>query len=66
MNQEIWRKVEELFHAALEHAPDGRLAFLDAACGKDTDLRRSDYCYRKKNELEVFWRSLPSGTRPSR
>jgi Tol biopolymer transport system component len=40
MNPERWRKVEEFFHAALERAPEARPAFLDGACGGDTDLRR--------------------------
>src|SRR5690348_3867082 len=39
MKQELWRKVEELFHAALERTPDERQAFLDGICGADTDLR---------------------------
>jgi hypothetical protein len=29
MDQELWRKVEELFHAALDCAPEARQAFLD-------------------------------------
>ena len=40
MRPELWRQVEELFHAALEHSPDDRRAFLDSACGQDTELRR--------------------------
>src|ERR1700732_3462458 len=40
MNQEFWRKVEELFHAALERAPEARQAFLDGACNGDSGLRR--------------------------
>jgi eukaryotic-like serine/threonine-protein kinase len=36
---ERWQKVEELFHAALERAPEGRAAFLDGACGGDHYLR---------------------------
>jgi len=40
MDQERWRRIEELFHAALEREPDARSAFLDVACGGDTDLRR--------------------------
>src|ERR1700680_893621 len=40
MDQERWRRVEELFHAALEREPEARRAFLDVACGGDTDLRR--------------------------
>src|ERR1035437_5714831 len=40
MDQERWRRVEEIFHAALERAPEARQAFLDVACGGDTGLRR--------------------------
>jgi len=40
MNQELWRKVEELFHAALERAPEARHEFLDGACNGDSGLRR--------------------------
>ena len=34
-----WRQVEELFHAALERAPEERQAFLAQACNEDTELR---------------------------
>jgi TolB-like protein len=40
MQLERWEKIEQLYHAALECAPDGRAAFLDAACGGDQSLRR--------------------------
>jgi serine/threonine protein kinase len=40
MNQELWRKVEEIFHAALERAPETRPAFLDRNCSGDIGLRR--------------------------
>src|SRR6185295_9118690 len=40
MKPDRWRKVDELFEAALEHEPGGRAAFLDQACGSDKDLRR--------------------------
>jgi hypothetical protein len=40
MEQELWRKVEVLFHAALERTPDARQTFLAAICGEDTDLRQ--------------------------
>jgi serine/threonine protein kinase/Tol biopolymer transport system component len=40
MEQEIWRKAEELFHAALEQTPDARQAFLDGTCNRDGNLRR--------------------------
>ena len=34
------RRVNQLFHAALEHEPETRLAFVEFACAEDTDLRR--------------------------
>lgn len=40
MKPDRWRKVDELFEAALEHEPGRRAAFLDQACGSDKDLRR--------------------------
>jgi serine/threonine protein kinase/Tol biopolymer transport system component len=40
MDQERWQKIEELFHEALERAPESRQAFLDVACGGDADLQR--------------------------
>jgi serine/threonine-protein kinase len=39
MKQGRWRQVEELFHAALERAPEERQAFFVQACGEDTELR---------------------------
>ena len=32
-------RVKEVFHAAVEHVPAGRAAFLSAACGEDAALR---------------------------
>jgi Tol biopolymer transport system component len=40
MDQERWRRVMGLFHAALEREPEERQAFLDVACSGDADLRR--------------------------
>jgi len=40
MEQEVWRRAEELFHAALERPAEARKAFLDEACGADAELRR--------------------------
>ena len=40
MDQERWRRVEDIFHAALEREPEARQAFLEVACGGDADLRR--------------------------
>jgi tetratricopeptide (TPR) repeat protein/TolB-like protein len=36
---ERWMRVKEVFHAAVEHAPGGRAAYLSAACGDDAPLR---------------------------
>ena len=40
MQSERWKTCTELFHAALERAPDERTAFLDQSCAGDADLRR--------------------------
>ena len=40
MKRELWQRVEEVFHAALERAPEARGAFLDAAFGENSELRR--------------------------
>ena len=40
LSQEDWRRVEEVYHEALEHRPESRAAFVTAACGGDSSLRR--------------------------
>ncbi|MGH9835315.1 MAG: protein kinase domain-containing protein, partial [Blastocatellia bacterium] len=40
MDRDRWRQIEELYHAALERAPDERAAFLAEACADDSGLRR--------------------------
>jgi serine/threonine protein kinase len=40
VDAERWRKVNEVFHAALEHDGQGRASFLDDACADDVELRR--------------------------
>src|SRR3974390_172651 len=40
LNQEEWRRVEEVYHEALEHRPESRAAFVPAACGAASPLRR--------------------------
>ena len=35
-----WQRIEQLYHAAREHAPEARAAFLAEACGDDEALRR--------------------------
>ena len=38
MNPDQWRRVKDIFHAAIERAPLNRPAFLMEACGGDEDL----------------------------
>src|SRR5262245_19135447 len=40
IERDHWQQIEWLYHAALEREPDARVAFLDEACGNNTDLRR--------------------------
>ncbi|HKS08135.1 MAG TPA: protein kinase [Pyrinomonadaceae bacterium] len=40
MTPELYRRVNELFHAALERRAEERAAFLDDACGVDATLRK--------------------------
>jgi eukaryotic-like serine/threonine-protein kinase len=40
MDAERWRKLEGLYHTALEHEPEERGKFIAEACGGDTELRR--------------------------
>jgi serine/threonine protein kinase len=40
MEPERWKRVEELFHAALERDPQTASAFLQQACGDDAELLR--------------------------
>jgi serine/threonine protein kinase/formylglycine-generating enzyme required for sulfatase activity/dienelactone hydrolase len=50
MKQELWRRAEDLFHAALERSPEARRAFLDEACGEDAELRRQVEMLVSKDE----------------
>jgi eukaryotic-like serine/threonine-protein kinase len=40
MDPVVLKKIEEIFHAALEIVPRGRATFLDERCGSDAQLRR--------------------------
>jgi len=60
MNDESWRRVEELFHAALERAPETRHAFLDEVCRDDVNLRRQvELLLAKDAQAESFLESAP-------
>src|SRR5215475_10888048 len=38
MDPERWRRIEELYHSALEREPTDRSSYLAAACGDDGNL----------------------------
>src|SRR5215471_16995391 len=40
MDSERWRQIEELYHRALERAPDERVAFVAKACRGDAGLQQ--------------------------
>ncbi len=40
MERNRWQQIEELYHAALERAPEERAAFLAETCADDSGLRR--------------------------
>ena len=50
MKKDLWQRAEELFHTALGHSPEARRAFLDKACGEDTELRRQVETLLSRNE----------------
>ncbi len=60
MNQELWRKVEDLFHAALERAPEARPSFLDSACEGDAILRRQVEFLLSKEERAGSFLEVPA------
>jgi serine/threonine protein kinase len=64
MTPETWRRVEELYHSALERAPGERATFLSDACGDDEGLRQKieslvDAHEDARNFLEPAARSYP-------
>ena len=40
MTSDRWRRIEQIYEAALQRAPSERRVFLDSACGDDQALRR--------------------------
>jgi eukaryotic-like serine/threonine-protein kinase len=60
MTPEFWRRVEELFQAALERAPEERKGFLDEACRTDADLRQQvELLLAKDVQAKSFLESAP-------
>ena len=61
MDPERLRRVEQLYHAALEHEETGRARFLEQACAGDQELRReveSLLAYDKQAETFIEGRAL--------
>src|SRR5262249_8542970 len=40
MTPELYRRAQEVFASAVVRSPEARAAYLDGACGNDTELRR--------------------------
>ena len=60
MNPEHWQEVKQLFHAALERAPESRAAFLDKACSGDESIRREVESLIKAHETEGSFIDSPA------
>ena len=61
MRTERWQQVEELVHATLEREPGEWAAFLDAACGGDSQLRAEVESFLAyEQQIESFIESSPS------
>src|SRR5438552_2378602 len=55
MKSERWRKVEDLYHSALERESSQRTAFLEQACAGDEGLfREVQSLLEHENKVETF------------
>jgi eukaryotic-like serine/threonine-protein kinase len=60
MHPERWRRIDELFHAAVERSADERRGFLEQACGADVSLRAEiEKLFRAHDRAEHFIESPP-------
>lgn len=55
MDDTRWKRVEDLYHAVLEHAPEQRDAFLASACRDDWELRREVESLLSHGETNGFF-----------
>ena len=61
MNPERWKQIDEIFHAALDHQPSLRAAFLAEACKEDDSLREEIEALIASHEKESsFFETPPS------
>src|ERR1700693_4302179 len=61
-----WRRIESLFHEALEKTPEDRASFLDQACSNDQALRGEiESLLEHENLARSFLESDGSGAHPA-
>ncbi|MEW6251276.1 MAG: serine/threonine-protein kinase [Planctomycetota bacterium] len=60
MSPERWKKVKDVFHAALEREPGRRSAWLDKACRGDAALRNEVESLLAAHEAEPNFMELPA------
>ena len=66
MLAERWRRIESLFHGALEKTADERASFLDGACSSDHAMRREiESLLQHENLARRFLESDESGAPPA-
>jgi eukaryotic-like serine/threonine-protein kinase len=61
MSDKRWQRIEDLFHGALDLAPEARSGFLRKACGEDEALREEVQALLASNSENSSWLILPSG-----
>ncbi len=67
MDSERWRQIEELYHRALERAPEERRAFVEGACGEDRDLQREiDSLLERAERADSFLETSALAGTPTR
>ncbi len=71
MNPERWQQIEKLYHAACDHQPDKRNAFLMEACRGDAELRSEVESLLAQNASgdglidHPAWEAVPSLVEPA-
>ena len=63
MKPERWQQLDELFHAALQHEPEERAAFLDEGCAGDEALRRQVEALLAAHEEAGSFIENPAGSK---
>ena len=66
MDAERWRKIEQLYHAALEREARDRPAFLQQACAGDEELHHKvEALLARDKEAQNFLQPPPDGPVPT-